>query len=160
MIEFFNELQKNSLIRFFSDKAYHGLVTIAEINLNKGQYNSWVAEELFYYSHPFLLPDLFQKKLTKHEFNIAFQVLRIYSSVDIEKIFDINHFFQTYPSTLNNKTKTEIKKYFIKCIQILEEHELIDSKYKIISKGNRLNTVKLTNMNISKGFIVYEKLFI
>jgi hypothetical protein len=30
--------------------------------------NVWVVEELFYYKHPFYLPNLFQSNFTKHEF--------------------------------------------------------------------------------------------
>ena len=68
LIEFFDELQTNSLIKFFSNQKYRSLVTIPEVNLQKGKQNSWtvevwIADELFYYAHPFLLPDLFQVKL-------------------------------------------------------------------------------------------------
>jgi len=53
------------------------LVTIPEVNLQKGKQNSWtvevwIADELFYYAHPFVLPDLFQRKLTKHQFEVLF----------------------------------------------------------------------------------------
>ena len=53
-----------------------------------------------------------------------------------------------------------MKKYFIEWIKLLEEYELIDSTYRTISKGDVLNTDKLTTTNISEGFIVYEKLSI
>ena len=65
VIEFFEELQTNSLIKFFSNQKYRSLVIIPEVNLQKGKQNSWtievwIANELFYYAHPFVLPDLFQ----------------------------------------------------------------------------------------------------
>jgi hypothetical protein len=53
-----------------------------------------------------------------------------------------------------------MKKYFIEWIQILEEYELIDSTYKIIYKGDLLDTDKLITTNIFEGFIVSEKLSI
>ena len=68
MLKFFEELQKNSLIQFFSDTKYRSLVTIPEVLFDKGKQNSWIAEELFYYPHPFILPDLLKAKLTKYEF--------------------------------------------------------------------------------------------
>ena len=57
------------------------MLTIPEINLQKGKQNSWtvevwIADELFYYAHPFVLPDLFQRKLTKHQFEVQVQVLK------------------------------------------------------------------------------------
>lgn len=71
LIEFFDELQANSLIKFFSDKKCQSLVTIPEVVLTKGKQNCWVgrvwiSEELFCYRHPFILPNLITKKLTKH----------------------------------------------------------------------------------------------
>ena len=66
LIEFFDELQTNSqtnsFIQFLSDKEYRSLVTIPEVALTKGKQNCWVgrvwiSEELFRYSHPFILPN-------------------------------------------------------------------------------------------------------
>ena len=120
----------------------------------------WIAEELFYYTHPFLLPDLFKRKLTKHEFQVQFKVIQVFSSVDIEKSFSIKEFFQNYPSTLTNQQKTKIKKYFIRLIQMFQEYELLDPDYKIISNGKLYDTDQLTSNNISEGFIVYERISI
>lgn len=171
LLEFFDELQTNSLIKFFSDTQYRVLVTISEVILEKGKQNSWIAkvwiaEELFYYAHPFLFPDFLKpklRKLTKHELEVQFKIIQVFSSVDIQKTFDIKDFLQTYPSILFNQDKTKIKNYFIQLIQILQEYEIIDSKYTIISDGKLYQTDQLTPSNISEGFIVYivyEKLSI
>jgi hypothetical protein len=69
--------------------------------------------ELFSYPHPFIFSDLLKRKLTKHEFEVQFKIIQVFTSVDIEKTFDIRDFFQNYPSTLTNQQKTKIKKYFI-----------------------------------------------
>jgi hypothetical protein len=92
LIEFLDELQTNSLIKFFSDKEYRSLVTIPEVVLTKGKQNCWfgrvwVAEELFRSTHPFILPDLITKKLTKHEVEVQFKVIQVFSSVNIAKTF-------------------------------------------------------------------------
>lgn len=42
LIEFFDVLQTNSLIKFFSDKEYRNLVTISEVVLTKGKQYCWV----------------------------------------------------------------------------------------------------------------------
>jgi hypothetical protein len=148
LVEFFDELQGNSLIKSFSDTHYRSLVTIPEVDLQKSNQNCWTAkvlivEELFYYAHTFLLPGFFQQKASKHEFEVQFKVIEVFSTVDIEKTFYIKDFFENYQSKLTNQNKTKIKNYFIQFIKMLEDHELlINSKYKIISEG----------------FIVYEKL--
>ena len=53
-----------------------------------------------------------------------------------------------------------MKEYFIQFIQFFEEHELIESTYKVVSTKTVYQTNKLTSQNISKGFIIYERLSI
>lgn len=47
-----------------------------------------------------------------------------------------------------------MKKSFIRLIKILEEYDLIDPNYKIISNGMFYDTEKLTTNNISEGFVL------
>jgi hypothetical protein len=59
--------------------------------LEKGKQNSWIAkvwiaEELFYYAHPFLFPDFLKpklRKLTKNELEVQFKIIQVFSSVGI-----------------------------------------------------------------------------
>ena len=165
LIEFFEELQTNSLIKFFSNQKYRSLVTVPEVNLQKGKQNSWtvevwIADELFYYAHPFLLPDLFQVKLTKLQLEVQVHVIRTFSSFDTQKIFYVEEFLQAYPSTLNNQQITSVKRYFIQLMEIFEEHQLIESSYQVILDDKLYHVDKLLTNNISQGFIVFEKLLI
>jgi hypothetical protein len=93
--------------------------------MQKGKQNSWIvevwiADELFYYAYPFILPDLFQRKLTKLQLEVQFHVIRTFSSFDIKKTFYFKEFLQAYPSTLNNQQITSIKRYFIQLMEILK----------------------------------------
>jgi hypothetical protein len=113
---FLSERQKNSLIEFFSDSYYRGLVTIPLSYVYKNKKNTWIAEvwiaeELFYYAHPFIFPDLLRRKLTKHELVVYYKVMQILYSEGLEKIFPIKEFLDNYPSILSNQQKTKIKKY-------------------------------------------------
>ena len=45
-------------------------------------------------------------------------------------------------------------------MKVLEEHDLIESNYKIISGGRLYQTEELNTNNISEGFVLYEKLSI
>ena len=70
----------------------HIKLTYFSLYLAKGKQNCWVgrvwiAEELFRYSHPFILSNLITKKLTKHEVEVQFKVIQIFSSVNIAKTF-------------------------------------------------------------------------
>ena len=164
ILQFFDELQTNSMIKFFTNNYYRSLVTIPDVKLFPGKQNRWtaevwIAEELFYYAHPFFFPDFFQQKLTKHEFEVLFKVIQTFTSEEnLEKVFSIKDYFKNYQSTLNNSQKIKIKNYFIQVIQQLKEDDLIENNYKIIREGHPFNTNKLTSKNINEGFIIYEKL--
>jgi hypothetical protein len=42
--------------------------------------NIWLVEDLFHYKYTFLLSDLVRRKISKDEFDIAFEVRKTYSS--------------------------------------------------------------------------------
>ena len=51
----------------------------------------WMAEELFMYLHPFLFNDFFQDKLTKYQFQVLFEIVKVFSSSNVRKEFNIQH---------------------------------------------------------------------
>lgn len=162
---FLNERQRNSLVTSFNDSQFRSLVTISEVRVwkSKKQKNSliarvWIAEELFYSNYPFLLPDFFRNKNTKDEFQVQFEILKVFSSLSIQKEVFIKEFFDSYPSVLSNQRITKIKKLFIQLVGRLKENDLIESNYKIISNGLLLDVDQLTTANIEQGFVLYEKL--
>lgn len=165
LLKFFNELQNDSVSRFFSDNQYRSLISIPEVNLEKGKQNSWIAkiwiaEDLFSYLYPFVFPDILTRKLKKYEMEVQFKIIQVFASVSITKTFYIRDFLNNYTSTLNNKQKTQIKKYFIQLIQTLKEADLITSDYMILSNGKLSPTDQLTPFNISEGFTVQEHIFL
>lgn len=50
--------------------------------------------------------------------------------------------------TYSNQRINDIKKIFLELVQILQEYDLIESNYKIISNGSFLDTDQLTIYNI------------
>lgn len=118
----------------------------------------WLVEDLFHYSYPFLLPDLFRRKISKDEFDVTFEVLRNYVSVPIEKKFFIKEFLAFY--RISNQRITNMKRTFIQLVKLFQEHHLIEPDYKIISDGYHHSVEELTIYNISEGFVLYEKLSI
>ena len=88
----------------------------------------WLVEELFYYSYPFYLPNIFQQKLTKHELHLRAKLFQVFSSMSIEKEVYIEDFFNHYPSVLNNQQKTKIKKQLIELFSELKDSELIEDR--------------------------------
>ena len=136
---FFNELQRNSLVTSFTDSQFRSLVTIPEVRVSKSkkQNNSliarvWIAEELFYYNYPFILPDFFRNKNTKDEFQVQFEILKVFSSVSIQKEVFVQEFLDSYPSVLSNQRRTKIKKLFIQLLVTLLIHYLYSNKIRRI----------------------------
>jgi hypothetical protein len=159
---FFEELQKGFLITSFSDNYFQSLAAVPSVRFEKVQ-KFWVGKvclvnELFYYSYPFCLSNFFNTKLTKNEFEVRFKFTQVFSSTNIEKIFCIQEFFDSYPSVISNQRKTNIKKYFIQLVQELKNNDFIEPDHKIISDGSWISVDELTSSNISEGFILYEKL--
>jgi len=164
--KFFKKLQKGAFLTSFSDTSFQSLVAMPQVKLEKcSKQKCWIGkvclvEELFYYKYPFCLPDFFQQKLTKHEFEVRVKVFKTFSSINIEKVFLIKDFFLNYRSILSNQQKTKMKTYFIESVKLLEKHHLIESNYKIISNGLLVDIDELTTTNIEQGFVIYEKLSI
>ena len=161
---FLKELQTGILLTSFSDIHFQSLVAVPLVKFTKVQKfwvgRVWLAQELFYYKYPFHLPDFFQQKLKKDQFEVQVQVFKTFSSESIDKVFLIKEFFQNYKSRLSNQQKTKMKEHFIQSIKLFQQYDLIENNYKIISNGFLLDTDVLTSKNISEGFVIYEKLFV
>lgn len=159
---FFENLQKGILVQSFSNKKFQSLIAVPIVEFEKiKKYNVvkvWLVENLFYYQYPFLLPDLFNTKLNKHEFAVRCQFVKIFSSVNIEKKFLIKDYLNSYPSIVSNKQKSKIKQYFLDVIEIVRNQGLIESYYKIISDESGFFVTELRISEISTGFVIYEKL--
>ena len=74
--------------------------------------------------YPFLLPDFFKTKLTKDQFEVRVEVIKVFHSVDITKTFLIQQFLDSY-STVSNQRINEIKKNFIELVVITDSTVLL-----------------------------------
>lgn len=161
--QFFSLVRENFVIESFNDKHYRMIVTIPEVFVYKSEQNTWnveiwIAEKLFDYLHPFLLPDFFQEKLTKDKFQVLFEIIKVYSSSDIRKEFHIQQFLDNYPSTLSHRQRTLIKQYFIHYIKVLNKQQKLQDKVLDLSYNKLLN---INDLNISNLTIaVFENLHI
>lgn len=159
------EFQKNLFIDSFTDSSFRSIAVIPVLKIIKDQNNNgrwkviiFLSEEIFCYNYPFGLPSSIFKKSSKHKTQVQVKIIQQISQSSIKKVFDIEQFFKNYESGLSNQDKTNIKKYFIELIEDLQECEIIEPKLQIISDGELLNVSKLTTQNITKGFVIYEKL--
>lgn len=167
LIRFFDQLQRNSLIQYFIDDYYRGLVTVTEVQLYKNNQKAWVAqiwlaEEFFHYLHPFVFEDLFKNKLTKDQFQVLFQIIQVYSSQDLRKEFHFKQFLDTYTASYSNQRKTRIKQYFIKYLSILQEQQKINKQVLLLPSNQvyQINKLTISNLSRNQTIVAFEYIHI
>ena len=152
-------------IKFFTDDYFKSLVTIPKLELYKCKKSKcWVtrillSEELFHYQYPFKYPDLFETEsstLTKDQYLVRFEVIRLFSTKSATKHFYLREFFQQHK--VSNQRIRDMKQIFIQLIQEFYQFRLIQSKVKLMSHNYYVDIQDLTTYNISDGFILYEKI--
>ena len=158
---FFDLVKNNFVIESFSDKNYRMLVTVPEVSVHKSEQNIlmveiWIAEDLFDYLHPFLFSDVFQQKLTKHQFQVLFEIIKTYSSIHLRKEFNITQFLNNYQSVLSNQHKRQIQEYFIHYLKILHREGKLQDKVLDLSSNK---VFQITDLNSSHSQIaVFESI--
>lgn len=158
---FFDLVKKNFVIESFSDKHYRMLVTVPEVFVYKSEQNIlmveiWIAEELFDYLHPFIFSDFFHQKLTKHQFQVLFEIIKNFSSIYLRKEFNITQFLDNYPAVLSNQHKRQIREYFIHYLKILHQEEKLQDKVLDLSSNK---VFQITDLNSSCSQIaVFENI--
>jgi hypothetical protein len=95
-------------------------------------------------------------KLTKDQYLVRFEFIRVFSSKDATKNFYLREFFQQHP--VSKKRIRYIKRIFIELTQEFYKLGLIDSKVKLMLHNEYIDIKDLTTFNISDGFILYEKI--
>lgn len=158
---FFDLVKTNFVIESFSNKYYRMLVTIPEVSVYKSEQNIlmveiWIAEELFNYLHPFLFSDIFHTKLTKHQFQVLFEIIQTYSSIHLRKEFNITQFLDNYPSVLSNQHKRQIQEYFIHYLKVLHQDGKLQDKVLDLS-SNKVLTINDLNSSSSQ-IAVFENI--
>ena len=163
--EFIRYLQHNVFLTCFTDNYFKSFVTIPKLELYKCKKSKcWVTrilllEELFDYQYPFKYPYLFEtenNKLTKDQYLVRFEFIRVFSIKSATKHFYLREFFQQHP--VSNKRIREMKQIFIELIRQFYQIRLINSKVKLMLHNNYIDIENLTTFNISDGFILYEKI--
>jgi hypothetical protein len=161
LLSFFSTLQQNSLIQYFSDMKYRSLITIPIINIRKidqhWETEIFIADNLYNYWLPYIIPDIFNSKLSKHEFDVRFKILESFLTQGIRKKLDINKFFSNY-SKLSNSNKTKVKKYFINGLEKFQRHGLIENNFKILAHDVWLEKQNLIESDIKNRIYFYEKI--
>lgn len=93
-----------------------------------------------------------------YKFSTLFKSIKCFNSPNLEKRIYVKQFMKDYPSTLSNQNVRRMKTLFLEAIEILEDNQLIESRFKVFCNGKLKSVEKLTTQNISEGFLIYEKI--
>ena len=165
VLDFFNTLENNLVIKFLTDKHYRMLVTIPEAYATKikNQWIAevWVADEIFNSIEPFLFIDYFkQNKLTVDEFSLLFHIIQKFSVTDLRKEFDIR---TLYSPSLNGTRKKKIKDLFIHYLNNLYQEGKIQEQilFPLLSESNPNRLINIADLKVERlvePFVIFEVL--
>ena len=83
------------LVTYFSDRSFRSVVAFPYLSVEKqGKY--WtviltIAKELYFYQYPFRFPNFFTKYRNKYDFEVKIEILKVFSTYNIEKVTVILH---------------------------------------------------------------------
>jgi hypothetical protein len=162
--QFFQKLQTGTYVTSFLNTYFQSLILVPQLKLLKCRRQKTVlaeiflVEELFGYRYPVSLPRFSPQKLSQEELEVQGKFVQVFSSLTIEKEFLIKEFLDSYSSTLSNQEIATLKQFFLQLVEMSQEYNLIENKFKILSNNSWIETDKLTTFNISEGFMIYEKI--
>jgi DNA repair ATPase RecN len=87
---------------------------------------------------------------------VRFEFIRVFSIKSATKHFYLPELIQQHP--VSNKRIRDMKQIFIELIRQFDQIRLINSKVKLMLHNNYINIENLSTFNISRGFILYEKI--
>jgi len=116
-----------------------------EITVNE-RISDWQAAKKIYHAGDFgLNPE--DTKMTKDQYLVRFEIIRVFSFKSVTKTFYIREFFNSHK--VSNKGICEMKQIFIQLGQELNQFDLIESKVNLMLHGSNVEVPNLTTFNIS-----------
>jgi hypothetical protein len=94
--------------------------------------------------------------LTKDQYLVRFEVIRVFSKKSATKHFYLREFFKQH--TVSNQRICDLKRIFIQLIQEFYQFGLLQPKVKLMSHNYYPDIQDLTTFSSSDGFILYEKI--
>lgn len=168
--DFLNNLKEFSIasvIESWTDDAFRILTYIPMAEVSKDPLNHncvmakvYLAQDLFSYTYPQILPDFFtnEKRCKNDAIRVGFKFLQTISSEAVQKKFLIKDFLAPYKNKISPTRISKMKKDFIKLAEQFQEQGFLENKYEVLTEYGSYPVAKLESEKISYGFVVYEKL--
>ncbi len=162
IITFLKNLRRNTHLTFFSRSKFQYLAVVPKVEIVKTKtcdvIQIWFVEELFGYQYPYFLPDFFREKNTKDELAVRMQMLKVFSSIEVEKKFYLKEFFKQYKGKISNQRISNMKQNFVELVKLLQDYDLIEDRYQVLVKGHFINVLELKVHDLSEGFVLFERI--
>ena len=154
LLAYFKKLQTlDPIIDLLKNDQFQSYVCFPFVGCECKTNNSWqieilIHEELVDFNYPYMLPDLFLKPGSKNDSRMKFQFIQALATNEKVKIFNLESLFKKV--SRNSKSTIQMKKSIIQLLNKLVEQNSIEPELKTISKTNRIKTLDIQELDISK----------
>ena len=115
-----------------------------------------VAKEIYYYKYPFYFPGAFLNYRNKYYLQTQITFLLAFSSVKIEKVFEVEEFLDQF--NLSNSNLRQVKICLMETFVLAKDCKMIEGEFVLVLKTNKVKTLtKLTTNLISRAKSIHFK---
>ena len=115
-----------------------------------------VAKEIYYYKYPFYFPKAFLNYQNKYQLQAQITFLFAFSSIKIEKVFEVEKFLDQFD--ISNSNLRQVKICLIETFVTAQDFKMIEGELLLILKTKKeKNVTKLTTNLISRAKCIHFK---
>lgn len=153
LISYFKRLhQLDPILEEFSDQAFRSYACVLYSECSNPSGKSWVvetyvAEDLLWFSYPFNLPKSFLISKQKNDLRLKILFIKALAVKNRKKILDLQEFFNAI--NVSNKRLVAIKVSIIYLLEELVKDSVIHNKIEILFKNNKVKEVSVESLTVS-----------
>lgn len=151
-------LQDRSFHATDSISAVHRVTIYKPLGSNFVHARLVILNSIIEYDYPFLLPDLFEQRLSKLEQSARILVVQTYCSKNPQKILDVGQFFRK--NICSNEDRASFKKEVIFVLRQLEKTRVIQSKILLNNSNKFVELAVLSTPSMNGPITFYEDAFV
>lgn len=135
--DLFYDLQRQQkIMNQIDENGFRSYVLFPVLSIEKsGKSNCWtisisIAEQLFFYLYPYLLPLEFVRVQNKLDSEVKKELWHVMSNVSAKKNLALRDFLSRF--AVSNSMRTQIKKKIIELLELLERENCINSEFRLM----------------------------
>ena len=150
LVEFLKSLQTiEPILENFSDGGFRRYVAFPYLKVERKK--CWwvelsICEELYLYRYPFHLPETFLNYRDNFELKVKFILLQSFCNISVQKEFPTQEFLGQVSVSTSKSAK--LKNCIVRVLHELKDLKVIQPKFEILTKENRLKEVSTLTSNL------------